>query len=297
MAISVILIVDRELPDIFGISGDKDFYETSLYIIQEGDLIPLNLRLFAKYCSLHNKEISFFTQSNYKEKNLIAEIDNQIGKSLRDELVAKKLNLTLNVLIDSPGGHKNPLASMNQIISFIKDRGGIINSFSFNLVASAAADLFALTDTRYCLKLTEFLCHASSSNPEIENFFDDETEEEREISKDITLEEYKDKLDKLFKGHKQEFTDRINKIKRAALSKVECDLYLKGYNMEEFGLVAKAFENFDDFNELIKRSIGKNAISKRRIDTFLNEMEQQYNEMIISETDQNQHFPHLSCPE
>jgi hypothetical protein len=50
--------------------------------------------------------------------------------------------------------------------------------------------------------------------------------------------------------------ERVEGIIRFALSKIECDLFLKGYNMEEYGLVIKAYDNFDEFISLIKKNIG-----------------------------------------
>jgi ATP-dependent protease ClpP protease subunit len=294
---TLLLIIDRELSDLFGYSGDADFYDTSLYINDGDNLIPISIRTWSKYSRLTDNEIpEEFRKFLSVKEEIIADFDIQIGESLRKTVLSDNSKLTLNVILNSDGGHDFATREILSIFNFIKRNGGIINSFSFFLVANAASDILSSTDNRFCLKLTEFMCHASTSIPEMESIDEKNTAEENEISLQLNLEDYERRLNKFFENANPKSTKIIKKLVRGSLKMINCDLYLSGKSMESLGLVKKAYKDFKDFLNFVQQNIGKNTLKNERLKSFVKKMRKKSKIVFDDNTKKPKELAWWMCP-
>jgi len=272
-------MLDREFPDPFGITGDIDFYDTILYLNNNDELIQMNLRLWLNSIKSINKNLPSDLRKKFGDKDkLIKEIDNEIGKDNRKKLLSKDSGLIINIFINSPGGHNYAMRNLVDFLSFIKSNSGTINSFCFIWVASAASTLFSQTDKRFCLENTLFLCHPPATMPELDSIFEDN--DEIEVSNEINQQEYEEHLNQFFDKHDANHKERIEKIINSSLDKIDCDLYLNGTCLEEFGVIDKAFKEFNDFEVKIEKIIGTDIFNNERITFFIKDMKNEYVEAL-----------------
>jgi ATP-dependent protease ClpP protease subunit len=278
---NLILILDRALPDPFGYSNNTDFHETSLYINSNSNLIPINIKDFSKYCLIVDPDLPEIAKKSLGSKNeIISQLEKKIGIPLTECLIKKDSKIVLNILINSPGGHNVSLKQILDIIKFIKNNKGQINSFSFINTASAASYIFSFADNRYCLKLSEFICHTSQTIPEMIGIDDDNTDEENEISSQITYQEYKEHLIKFFNNKNKASSAKIDDIISKALTRINCDLCLGGYNLETYGIIIKAYYDFVDYINFVFNTITIDYLQYERIYHFIEQMQIEYNKTL-----------------
>ena len=254
----LILIIDKEI--------DSSIIENCLYIKEEEKLISTNLKIFSKFCKLHNNYDNLQIRDLLNEEKVIRELDNNIGEERRELLKNQKNNiLNITVFLNSPGGRVMYSSDILDILKYIRNSNGEVTSYSFYNIASAAADIFSFSTKRYCLNFSEFMFHITQTNGEFDSN-EDESKEEYEKNKiDIALSEYEEELKRVFQNDITETRHLINE----ALENFECDLYLSGSFLAQLQSVNCAFGELEEFIDFIQEDIGYDIEDFARLSEFI----------------------------
>lgn len=292
---NLLLIIDRKLPHVTDDKHNEFFNKNSLYLIEDNILIPINVRTFNNCISLERTNMpevikqDILKRTNKKEREYI-----------KNTILTINTQLNVNILINSPGGAVAPLHSILSILKYIREKGGEINSFSFIEVMSAASIIFSHSDKRYCLKLSEFMVHSGSINLSTKEFRKaaaDRTDYEIELGKQMDIDDHKKYLTDFFAKHNSTSKKTIDILIAKAIEKPECDLYMSGYNLESWGIVDKAYHDFDKYLALIEKKIGKEVLKDKRIKLFLKKMDKNYFPVLLKNLFKMQKYPGFACPQ
>ena len=291
----LLLIIDRELPEYSKDKSVHHFFENNtLFYINKNKLVPVNTKQLKRCIHANHPEMP------EKIKNEILKGTDMETRNYFDKKFLPNISkLKLTILINSPGGGNAHLMSIIAILKYFRSKGGTIKSFSFIETSSAAAVIFSYADFRYCLKLSKFLCHIAKSPEKIEDLTvktKEEDETEKEIEK-LILEDrkidYKKDLNKFFERHKAKHKSTIKNLIAASFSRYNCDLIMGGYNLEDWGVVNKAFYDIDEYILTIETIIGSVKLNHHRINSFLNRMKIEYRRELKKNFNYSIYLPYL----
>jgi len=252
----LLLIIDKEI--------DSSIIENSLYIREGEKLISINLKSLGKFCKLQNNPDSFQMRNLLNEENVLTELDNNIGKERR-ELFEDCSNLKINIFLNSPGGRVMDASRIIDVLEYIRNSNGIITSYSFYNIASAAANIFSFSTIRYCLNLSQFMFHKTQMNDEFDPEEDESEEDYEEIKRELALSDYEEELNRVFQIDTTETRSLINE----ALDNLECDFYISGSFLVQMQSMNQTYSDLEEFIDFINVDIGYDIEDFDRLSEFI----------------------------